>query len=383
MNEFHPSPSTKRPLRYRMDRLIRDLVMGVIIRLLSGKGAHEVALNGQTPKRILLVRPNFRIGNAILTMPAVAAFHKNFPTATIDFVGSSVSRLLLENQPLAQHYEAPRRFPQVLWGYAGLLRRLRANRYDLAVDVSCSQSGLASFIMVFSGARVRVGCAGKWDQAFNLKVAKLGEVNKYRKLSEFLKVLRLEGVDEVGSLNFTSGELSFGRSRIEAAVGNVTRPVIGVFVGGRKLRGKRWPIENFVAVANGLSHRGYTVVTFVGPEEMDLAGELKDALGAGAIVICEPSLRVFAAMVSHLALFICCDSGPMHLACTVGTRVLAIFRTRDVERWAPPAQAARIVCGDQTVSADEVLRAALEELSMAEKFLTKRTGGALIQSGHA
>jgi len=380
---MHPSTPTKRPLRYRTDRLIRDLVMGAITRLLPAENAREIYPSGRMPKRILLVRPNFRIGNAILTLPAIAAFHKKFPAAKIDFVGSPISRLLFQNQPLAQHYEASRRFPQVLWEYASLLRRLRANRYDLAVDVSCSQSGLASFIMALSGARVRIGCAGKWDQAFNFKVTKLGEVNKYRKLTEFLKFLCLEGVDEIGSLKFTPTELSLGRSTLEAAVGKSIGPVVGVFVGGRKLRGKRWPIENFVAVADGLSRRGCKVITFVGPEEADMVDDLKDALGAGAIVTCEPSLRKFAAILSHLALFICCDSGPMHLACTVGTRVLAIFRARDVARWAPPAQAARIVCGDQTVSAEEVLNAALEELNLEANSLIERAEGALRQTGQA
>jgi ADP-heptose:LPS heptosyltransferase len=73
----------------------------------------------------------------------------------------------------------------------------------------------------------------------------------------------------------------------------------------------------------------------------------------------------------------------MHLACTVGTRVLAIFRARDVARWAPPAQAARIVCGDQTVSAEEVLNAALEELNLEANSLIERAEGALRQTGQA
>jgi hypothetical protein len=64
----------------------------------------------------------------------------------------------------------------VLW------RKIRSTAYDLAVDVSCSQSAMGSLIVGLSGARIRAGCAGKWDRFFNLKIAKLAEVNKYRKL---------------------------------------------------------------------------------------------------------------------------------------------------------------------------------------------------------
>jgi len=331
--------------------------------LASGRQTAAIDPRGQDLKRILLVRANFRIGNAVLTLPAVAAFHKNFPAAKIDYVGSPISRLLLLNQPLEHHYEAPRRFPQVLWQYFVLLRRLRASRYDLALDVSCSQSALTSFVVGLSGARIRAGCAGKWDGLFNFRIDKLAESNKYRKLSELLKALRLKQIDEVGRLQFSATELSAGRAALASAVGKVTGPLVGVFIGGRKLRGKRWPLENFVEVVVGLTQKGFCVVTFLGPEEADIAEEIKVALGPGASLVAEPSLRKFAVMVAQLDLFICCDSGPMHLACAVGVRVLAIFRERDVARWAPPASVARTISSAETVSAGAALSAALEELS--------------------
>jgi len=356
---------TQRPLRYRLDRLIRNLAMGLISGLASSNRAQSADPRGQALQRILLVRSNFRIGNLILALPALAAFHKKFPQARIDFVGSPVSRLLFQNQPLDKHYETPRRFPRVLWEYAILIRRLRAERYDLALDVSCSQSGLASFIVGLSGARSRAGCAGKWDRLLNFRVAKPSGVNKYRKLAEFLKTLGLDGIDEVGRLEFSAAELNAGRAALAHGAGNATVPMVGVFVGGRKLRGKRWRLENFIEVIAGLTQKGYRVVTFLGPEENDIADELKSALGSSARIVFEPSLRKFAAMVAHLDLFVCCDSGPMHLACAVGTRVVAIFRERDVTRWAPPAHAARVVSGVEGVSAGAVLSAALEELAFA------------------
>jgi len=361
---MEPPASNQRPLRYRVDRFIRSVAMRLVSGLASGHSCAEFDPHSRTVKRILLVRANFRIGNAILTLPAVAAFHKNFPDAKIDFVGASICRLLFSQQPLAQIYETPRRFPQVLWQYVGLIRRLRANHYDLAVELSCSQSGLGAFVVGLSGARVRAGCAGKWDHLFDLKIAKLREANKYSKLTDFLKAFHLELIDPVGALKFSAAELSAGKELLEAAVGKDSAPMIGVFVGGRKLRGKRWPLENFVEVIRGLAQKGYSVIAFLGPEEADVAAALRRALGNDMAIICEPSLRKFAAAVSHLELFICCDSGPMHLACTVSAPVLAIFQERDVARWAPPPSVARIVCAPQGVSAADVLRAALEELSV-------------------
>jgi heptosyltransferase-3 len=358
-----PEAPKKRPLRYRLDRLMRKLAMRVIVGVASGQQTISPDLRGQDLKRILLVRANFRMGNVILTLPAIAAFRRNFPQARIDYAGSPMSRVLFQNQPLDGHYETPRRFPRALWQFVSLIRRLRASRYDLALDVSCSQSALASLMIGLSGARIRAGCAGKWDALYNLRIDRLAEPNKYRKLTKLLTALGLDAIDEVGRLEFSASEVSEGHAALARAVGKVSGPIVGVFTGGRKLRGKRWPLENFVEVVVGLAGRGFRVVTFLGPEEADIADKIKGALGPGAILVAEPSVRKFASMVSQLDLFICCDSGPMHLACAVGVRVLAIFRDRDLYRWSPPASVARTVSSAAPVSAGAVLSAALEELS--------------------
>jgi len=351
------------PLRYRVDGWIRDIVMRAISGLAPRSHDKTPDLRDPSIEKILLVRANFRMGNAVLALPAVAAFRKNFPNATIDFVGSPISSLLFQGQPLNHHYIAPRRFPAVLWRYPQLLRRLRADRYDLAVDVSCSHSGVGSFIVAVSKARFRAGIAGKWDRLFNWKIAKLRAENKYLKLREFLTALGLDRVDALGSIQFTGAEKSVGSERLESLVGRNTGKAVGVFVGGRKLRGKRWPIENFTKLIQEMRRRGVRVVAFLGPEEKDIADALRASLDPSVPIVFEPSARRFAAIVAHLDLLICCDSGPMHLACATGVRVVAIFQPRDVARWAPPQAAARTVAIPDAAGTDMVLAAALEELS--------------------
>jgi heptosyltransferase III len=357
-----PNRRDRRPLRYRIDHLIRGVVMRVIGGLAKQSTTRAIG-SSDSIKKILLVRANHRIGNAILTLPAVSAFRQKFPQAQIDFVGSSISSVLFQYQPLDNHYVAPRRFPRVVWQYLGLIRRLRGNGYDLAVDVSCSQSGVGSFVVGLSGARVRVGLAGKFDYLFNLKIDKLSSANKYRKLRDFLTAMGVEPIDEVGSLKFSSIETIEGLNKLESVVEKKTGKTVGIFVGGRKLRGKRWPLENFVQLTDGLNQRGARVSVFLGPEEKDIADSLRASLPPSIPVILEPSIRKFAAMVSHLDLLICSDSGPMHLACAVGVRVVAMFLGRDVARWAPPSSVARALSGNECATAAQVLEIACEELA--------------------
>jgi len=363
-----------RPLRYRLDRSIRYLIMRIIGWLAPKVEGVDLEPRNPSIKKILLVRANFRIGNALLALPAIAAFRKNYPDAEIDFIGSPISQLLFRHQPLDRHYVAPRRFPRVVWKYPRLMRELRARQYDLAVDVSCSHSGIASFIVGMCGARIRAGIAGKWDQLFNLKIAKLAEENKYRKMTELLTALHLETINAVGALELSDAEKAEGAKTLASMLDRRSASAAGVFVGGRKLRGKRWPLENFVELTNDLRRRDVAVVVFLGPEENDIADSLRASLNPSIPVIFEPSVRKFAAMVAELRLFICCDSGPMHLACAVGTPVLAIFQAGDVSRWAPPPSAARSLSGANGTSASMVLQAALEELSLEGAVSALPTG---------
>ena len=200
------------------------------------------------------------------------------------------------------------------------------------------------------------------DQFFNFKIPKLRSTNKYYKLTELLGHLRLHDIRVQGDLHLSNSEKERGLTSLTALVPKGEGALVGVFVGGRKLREKRWSTENFIQVIHELSARGFRVVTFVGPEEEDIAKRLRGSLGPGLPVVFEPSVRRFAAMLSHLDLFVCADSGPMHLACTVGVRVLAIFQERDIERWAPPPMIARSLSGPQGVTATDVINAALAEL---------------------
>jgi len=110
--------------------------------------------------------------DSLLAIPAIFSFRKHFPEARIDFVGAPISAELFKNLPIDNVFTITRRYPGSALDYPLLLRRLRSFGYDLAVDVSCSQSGMGSFLVGFSAARIRVGLKGKWDQWFNFRIDK-------------------------------------------------------------------------------------------------------------------------------------------------------------------------------------------------------------------
>src|SRR5688572_14207780 len=110
--------------------------------------------------RILLVRTD-KIGDVVLTTPAIAALRKKFPEAKIlGLVSTTASEIYRLNPHLNGHIVLD---PELYTGFLGfwrLVRRLRQERFEVAVVFQARlKVGLA---LVFAGIRYRIGPFSKW-----------------------------------------------------------------------------------------------------------------------------------------------------------------------------------------------------------------------------
>jgi len=367
------SNGESKAFRYRLDRSIRAAAMFVMTRIIPRTTAASVDLRRVKIERILLVRGVFRLGNAILATPAILLFRRNFPNARIDFVGGSTAKPLFINLPIDHFYSVFHNYLKASWSYLVLLRELRAQKYDLAVDVSGSSTAMGAFLVGASGARLRAGLAGKWDRWFNLRFSRSGVCNKYEIMTHLVDAMGLESAICYPRVILSPDELESGRQRIGAMFDNSEGSVVGMFVGGRKSRGKRWDKENFLRLALMLNGCGAKVMVFVGPEERELAAYFHGEVGARSKVVFDPDLRRFAMLISACDLFIGCDSGPVHLACALQVRTVAIFLNDDFARWGPPSELARIVYDATGVSAQAVFDVCRQELPSGAPMVVVET----------
>jgi ADP-heptose:LPS heptosyltransferase len=104
---------------------------------------------------------------------------------------------------------------------------------------------------------------------------------------------------------------------------------------------KQWPVENFYALAKGLLEYVAVNVVIVGDE--DALNKIKEIFGNLSSNLIDltgkTTLVQLAALLKKCELLISGDSGPVHLACAVGTPVVAIFRNdlpgKAPKRWGP------------------------------------------------
>ncbi|MBM3978107.1 MAG: glycosyltransferase family 9 protein, partial [Planctomycetes bacterium] len=141
------------------------------------------------------------------------------------------------------------------------------------------------------------------------------------------------------------------RARLRELLPTSTRsaPLLVHLSDARDVRG--WPAAHWIALVRELAQSGRSVLVLSGPSEAGLGEELRRALAthAGAAhVVGQRGLRelaaLFAAAAEREARLIACDSGPLHLACSVGLPTLLLAGPQDPARTGPyPAAAHRVL----------------------------------------
>ncbi|MFH1397232.1 MAG: glycosyltransferase family 9 protein, partial [Candidatus Omnitrophota bacterium] len=136
---------------------------------------------------------------------------------------------------------------------------------------------------------------------------------------------------------------------------------------------KQWPVERFIELAQRIMEgQGQppvgTVpskikVVFVGRVE-NQGQSLSGIAPSGVIdLINKTSLVELAALLKRCSLLVSCDSGPVHLAASVGTPVIALFRNdlpgKTAQRWGPWGEGHVVIekANLADISVDEALEA--------------------------
>ncbi|HEU0010595.1 MAG TPA: lipopolysaccharide heptosyltransferase II, partial [Verrucomicrobiae bacterium] len=136
-------------------------------------------------------------------------------------------------------------------------------------------------------------------------------------------------------LEVTEAEVQAIRQRFGTGPPAQPRPkLLGLNAGAEYGPAKRWPRERFIDAAIKIqAAAGCLCWVFGGPAEVDFARGIADAIAAAKAgppdsVRClagQTSLRELCAALKACNVLLTNDSGPMHVAAAVGTRIVALF----------------------------------------------------------
>ena len=284
------------------------------------------------------------MGDILHALPAVAALRQAHPTWFLGWAVEPRWRALLSGDngemPLVNRTHLVdakvwARAPfkrQTLRAIAALRHELRAQRYDVCIDLQGAvRSALAGRL---AGAARMVGedAPREWaarylfservptqgahviEQAVEVCAAAAGET-----LSPILPPLPRDQEAEQWANSVLAG----------AGQGPVVLISPGAGWGA-----KRWPAERYGAVASALHAQGCRVLVNAGPQEQGIAGEVVRASG-GVVQAPEFTLERLIALTRRVCLVIAGDTGPLHLACALGKPVIGIYGPTDPRRNGP------------------------------------------------
>jgi lipopolysaccharide heptosyltransferase II len=99
---------------------------------------------------------------------------------------------------------------------------------------------------------------------------------------------------------------------------------------------RRWPIDNFLELADRFHNQGVDVVIIGDNQEKNMLDGRKDELPEDTLnLIGETNLEQLVSLIRKAKIVVANDSGPMHLANALNVPVVGIFGSGDVVRTRP------------------------------------------------
>jgi predicted lipopolysaccharide heptosyltransferase III len=299
---------------------------------------------------ILLIRLRL-IGDVVFTTPAIGALRRRFPGARITYLVEAPAEPVVRHHPGLNEIivvQRPRGIER--WRYdLQLARRLRAERFDLVIDFHGGPR--SGFLTWATRAPQRIGYdlpGRRWCYTTRVPWTRSLVPPRHSVLNQWalLEPLGIEAADrsrDPVTMPLDADAVHRVDTRLEQAGVPADAPIVVLHVSaGNPFR--RWPAASFAQAAAALASadRSRRIIITSGPSEEAaaeaVAGEARKLAGdaaAGIVRSGEFDLSELRALVERAALYIGGDSGPMHIAATTRTPVVALFGPTLPERSIP------------------------------------------------
>ncbi|MBI2828504.1 MAG: glycosyltransferase family 9 protein [Acidobacteria bacterium] len=298
--------------------------------------------------KILLVRLRL-IGDVVFTTPLVRVLRRKYPDADLTYVVEPLAAPVVHGNPhLDDVIVVPKRSGVARWrddlSYA---RLLRARRFDMAIDLHGGPR--SAWLTWASGAPMRIGyrMAGhSWMYTDVVERADdLLPRHSVVKQWDLLAPLGIEACeparDAVEMPGDSEADARIARVLRDAGVGPFHQLIVLHVSAGNPFR--RWPPEAFAAVVVELARRdpGRRFMVTSGPSDAvatpAIVDRVREHLGEAATAVSEGRFDVgeLQALVTRAAVYIGGDSGPLHIAATTQTPIVALFGPTLAERSMP------------------------------------------------
>lgn len=278
-------------------------------------------------QRILIVNVNWR-GDVLFSTPFIRAIRKKYPDAFIGCLVASRCVAILKNNPhlnevLVLDEDGEHRG---LFGKLRLIKLLRSKHFDSAFLLH--RSFTRTLICYLAAIHQRIGYYTR-KRSILLTKSVPQPIKEVHKVEYFLNIARfyaIEADDKDYEFVLSGEDKNYVSQLLIKNDLSDCKFLVAINPGGNWDL-KRWPQENFAVLADRLIADYSAAVIITGAKnDLGLARNIAALMKNAPLILCgETSLGQLAALMARADLVISGDSGPMHIAISQGTRVIALF----------------------------------------------------------
>jgi heptosyltransferase-2 len=288
----------------------------------------------------ILVRGVNWIGDAVMTLPALRALRKAFPGSKLSLLVKPSVAAIFDNEPAVDEVLLYGEEFKGIFGRLRLAGKLREKGFSKAILLQNAVD--AALIAYLSGIPERIGYdRDRRGKLLTKPVPYHDDDKKVHHIDYYLNLLRAAGIsaERTKPWIFVSLDERLAAREKLSALG---RPILGINPGAAYGSAKRWLPERFAEVAHWfIKDTKGSVVLFGGGTEVEIGQEIEKKLIHLAPecrsqrsaqrdtpllnMAGRTSLRELISLITECDVFLSNDSGPMHIACAVGTPLVALF----------------------------------------------------------
>ncbi len=274
-------------------------------------------------RRLAIVRLS-ALGDVTLLLPVIETLKRAAPQAQITWITGTAAHQLLDGIPGVEFIVFDK--SRGLRAYADLRRQLRGREFDALLAMQASWR--ANLIYPLISAPVKIGFDrirardGQW-----LFTNRSIPFARQHLLDSFFAFIESLGISErvmTWNLPLTPADMAWAAARVPRDRG----PVLAVNPGVSKAE-REWPVERMIDVIHAAQKRwGVFVVLTGGPGEREQATGhkiMQAVTGNIANLIGQTAPKQLAAVLAQANGLLAPDTGPVHIACAVGTPVVGLY----------------------------------------------------------
>ena len=294
----------------------------------------------------ILIRGTNWIGDAILTLPAVASIRATYPKAYIAMlVKPWVADIYKLFSDLDEIIIYENKFDNPT-GVFRLAQILKEKKFDAAILLQNAIE--AAIIALLAGIPLRAGYdSDARGLLLTHRVRRTKEIKKIHQIDYYLEMVKALGCLPVVREMHVETKLNILDSRnvLSKFIPDTGKTIIGIAPGATYGPAKKWFPDRFAVVADSLSKKfSAQVIIMGGKADAETAQEVQKLANTKLVNLSgETTLREAIYLISQCRLFISNDSGLMHVAGALNVPTVAIFGSTNPATTAPVGSKSVIV----------------------------------------